>query len=231
MVDDVNALGTVPTGLTPNNVPGHIQALKDSINAGSTLRRLTQAQIDALPATQKPIGVSVHNLTTGKDQRWNGSAWVPTDGSDRLPAAGGVLTGDLVFDSASVDGHKVIFKKSGVDGWRILALVGGVFAVQRRDPATGAYVDNPLLITAAGHVESRSHIAGTYAGTTNPAGYLNMTIGASPTGTWIVVANAQVAATGAPIACTAVQTAANTITFTVPNASTPIQLSWHAIAV
>lgn len=73
---NTNALPTTITGGTLNNVPAHIEEVKDAINNGSLLRRLSQAQIDALSGVTRPIGLVVVNLTRGCPQMWTGSAWV-----------------------------------------------------------------------------------------------------------------------------------------------------------
>lgn len=73
---NTNALPAAITGSTTNNVPAHIEELKDAINGGSLIRRLTQAQIDALSGVTRPIGLVVVNLTRGCPQMWTGSAWV-----------------------------------------------------------------------------------------------------------------------------------------------------------
>ena len=72
---NVNAAPTAITSGTTNNVPAHVEEVKDWINGGSINRRLTQAQIDALSGTEKTIGVVVYNSTIGALQRWDGSEW------------------------------------------------------------------------------------------------------------------------------------------------------------
>ena len=76
MVDNVNGLNALPIGATGNNIPAHIQLLKDDLNGGSIIRRLTGAQIAALTGAQKAAGVLVYNTTTDRLQVSNGSAWV-----------------------------------------------------------------------------------------------------------------------------------------------------------
>ena len=79
MVDNVNGLNALPIGATANNVPAHIQLLKDDLNGGSIIRRLTGAAIAALSAPEKVAGVVVYNTTTGTLQVYNGSAFVNID--------------------------------------------------------------------------------------------------------------------------------------------------------
>lgn len=73
---NVNALPAAITSGTTNNVPAHIEEVKDAINNGSLLRRLSQAQIDALSGVTRPTGLIVENLTTGATQKWDGAKWV-----------------------------------------------------------------------------------------------------------------------------------------------------------
>ena len=163
---------------------------------------------------------------------------IDTNGAVSLPnsfiAAGGTLTGDLIFDTTNPDGHKIMFRTSGIDGWRILADTGGAFAVQRRDPSTGAYLDNPLLITAAGHVESPSHIGNVASGSTNAAGYLTVPVLASPTGNWSVACNGARADTGAPLTVVGIPTSSTQVTFTCYWGTSAyqgaVQILYHLIA-
>lgn len=67
----------VPSGGDPNRIPADLGALAEVIDTqGSILRRLDAAQIAALAPAQRPIGVTVHNLTIGCAQVWDGAAWV-----------------------------------------------------------------------------------------------------------------------------------------------------------
>ena len=101
MVDNVNGLNALPIGATGNNVPAHIQLLKDDLNGGSIIRRLTGAQISALAAPQKPAGLVVYNTTTGKLQISDGTnfADIPAMGSagawtSYTPTVGGWTIGN-----------------------------------------------------------------------------------------------------------------------------------------
>ena len=53
-----------PTATDANNVPADILAVVTALDAGSYNKRLSQAQIGALPAGQKPAGTVVYNQTT-----------------------------------------------------------------------------------------------------------------------------------------------------------------------
>ena len=67
----------VPSGGDPNRIPADLGALAEVIDTqGSILRRLDAAQIAALTPAQRPIGVTVHNLTIGCAQVWDGAQWV-----------------------------------------------------------------------------------------------------------------------------------------------------------
>src|SRR5574343_1745540 len=92
MVDNVNGLNALPIGATANNVPAHIQLLKDDLNGGSIIRRLTGAQIAALSAPEKVPGVVVYNTTTGTLQVYNGSAFVDLDAAALAAAAAAQAT-------------------------------------------------------------------------------------------------------------------------------------------
>ena len=113
MVDNVNGLNALPIGATANNVPSHIQLLKDDLNGGSIIRRLTGAQIAALSAPEKVAGVVVYNTTTGTLQVYNGSAFVDLDAAAlaaqstanaALPKSGGTMSGAIAMGSNKVTG-------------------------------------------------------------------------------------------------------------------------------
>ena len=103
MVDNVNGLNTLPIGATANNIPSHIQLLKDDLNGGSIIRRLTGAQIAALTAPEKVAGVVVYNTTTLKLQVSNGSSFTDIDAAALL-LAGGTMAGDIAMGSNKVTG-------------------------------------------------------------------------------------------------------------------------------
>ena len=89
---NTNALPAAITAGTTNNVPAHIEELKDAINNGSLLRRLSQAQIDALSGVTRPIGLVVVNLTRGCQQMWTGAEWVDVTVGAALLKVGSVTT-------------------------------------------------------------------------------------------------------------------------------------------
>ena len=113
MVDNVNGLNALPIGATANNVPSHIQLLKDDLNGGSIIRRLTGAAIAALSAPEKVAGVVVYNTTTGTLQVYNGSAFVDLDAAAlaaqstanaALPKSGGTMSGAIAMGSQKITG-------------------------------------------------------------------------------------------------------------------------------
>ena len=113
MVDNVNGLNALPIGATANNVPSHIQLLKDDLNGGSIIRRLTGAQIAALSAPEKVAGVVVYNTTTGTLQVYNGAAFVDLDAAAlaaqstanaALPKSGGTMSGAIAMGSQKITG-------------------------------------------------------------------------------------------------------------------------------
>ena len=215
----------VPEGGDDVDIPGDVVNLTNTIIPGKTT-----AQLAAMSWADKPAGWLAYDTTLGRVVISTGAAMVPV-----VDGRGASLSGDLIFDNDSVDGHKIMFRQSGIDGWRILADTGGVFAVQRRDPATGAYLDNPILITAAGHVESRSHIGSVASGSTNLEGDLTTTVIAPPTGkSWSVTCNAMRVSDGAPLAVVGIPTTGTQVTFTCHRGSAPYQgavnVIYHLIA-
>ena len=135
MADDVNQLGTGdPASGDANNVPADFLQLKDAINAGSILRRLTTAQRDALGAAQKPVGVAIYNTTLGRIQMWNGSAWVNVshgsfvvndDGSVGVTFSGASGGGLTLNTSSGTLGARLTFSESGAEQWQIVRLTDG----------------------------------------------------------------------------------------------------------
>ena len=153
MADDVNALGAGdPAGTDPNNVPGDLQDLKDKINAGSILRRLTQAQIDALSATQKPVGVVVHNSTAGRLQRWDGAKWVTLLDSATNPVISNTWPA-LLLDSTDGGPSQVAFLVGGAVRWMLYhrASSTGELVVDRYSSG-GVYQGTPLAIAPSGAI-------------------------------------------------------------------------------
>lgn len=215
----------VPEGGDDVDIPGDVVNLTNTIIPGKTT-----AQLAAMSWADKPAGWLAYDTTLGRVVISTGAAMVPV-----VDGRGASLSGDLIFDNDSVDGHKIMFRTSGIDGWRILALTGGSFVVQRRDPSTGDYLDNPLLIEASGNVASRSHIGGSASGSTNLAGSLTKTVIAPPTGkSWSVTCNATRADTGAPLAVIGIPTTSTAITFTCYWGTSAyqgaVQILYHLIA-
>lgn len=103
MVDNVNGLNALPFGATANNVPAHIQLLKDDLNGGSIIRRLTGAQIAALSAPEKVAGVVVYNTTTNKLQISDGTNFANVDAAALL-RAGGTMSGAIAMGSNKITG-------------------------------------------------------------------------------------------------------------------------------
>ena len=187
MVDNVNGLNALPIGATGNNVPAHIQLLKDDINGGSIIRRLTGAQIAALTAPEKVAGVVVYNTTTGKHQAYNGSAWVDLDAAALLKA-GGIMSGNIAMGgnkvtglaAASGDGEAVRYEQA-------LLRAGGTM--------TGPIAMGSQKITglAAGSAAGDAirfeqlPVGGQASGTTDANGYMNITHGMGTTPSWAVV--------------------------------------------
>lgn len=86
----------VPNSAEPNNIPEDIGFVVSALEGGSIIRRLTQAQIDALTAPQKPSGVFFWNTTTNRLQYSNGSTVVDYDSS---PIGAVIMFGGTVAPS------------------------------------------------------------------------------------------------------------------------------------
>lgn len=126
---NVNQLPATVLGSATNNVPRDIEALKDSINGGSLIRRLSQAQIDALSGSTRPIGLTVYNATSGRVEVWTGSRW--EDVSARAVYATGWSTSD---QSVAVGASATVLYGAENDPLGLLS--GGTFTA----PSTGVYV-------------------------------------------------------------------------------------------
>ena len=66
---------TTPDGGDDNDSVAAITAVISALEGGSIIRRLSQAQIDALTGPQKPAGLVVHNTTAQVQQVSDGSAF------------------------------------------------------------------------------------------------------------------------------------------------------------
>lgn len=88
-----------PSASDANNVPQDIQALADAVEAWPGIPSLTQTQINALSSAARTTNLHVFNSTTGKTQRWTGSAWV-----DMVDAAGATFTGTVNVVSPTAAG-------------------------------------------------------------------------------------------------------------------------------
>jgi hypothetical protein len=106
-----------PAGSTSNNVPADIQALATAIEAAPGVPALTQAQIDALSGGAKTAGWLVYNTTTGRLQRWNGSAWV-------INVEEGVPTGGLIATFAP-NAQAGNYTLTSADVTKIVEMSGG----------------------------------------------------------------------------------------------------------
>lgn len=94
----VNGLPAPASG-DANNIPADVAALVAVLDTGSVVKRLSQAQIDALTSAQKPAGLIVYNATAGTAQISNGSAFADLPrASDATPAA--VTTGTATAGTA-----------------------------------------------------------------------------------------------------------------------------------
>lgn len=69
----------VPDGNEPNNISEDIGKIVAFLESGSLARRMTQAEIDALPAGKKPNGLIVFNTTSGRLEKSNGATFEQLD--------------------------------------------------------------------------------------------------------------------------------------------------------
>lgn len=86
----------VPSAGDANNVPGDLLALANAIDGGSIIKRLSQAQIDALTTAQKPAGLVVYNQTAGQLQISNGASFLSI-----LASVPRILAGTIVSNTAT----------------------------------------------------------------------------------------------------------------------------------
>lgn len=97
-----------PSGSTANAVPTHMSDLIAVMDTGSVVKRLTQAQIDALTSAQKPAGLVVYNTTASRLQESNGSTFVDLVlmaspvGEVKVFAGASAPSGYLLCDGAAV---------------------------------------------------------------------------------------------------------------------------------
>lgn len=105
----------VPAGSDPNNIPADLAALIAVLEQGSPNKRLTQAQIDALTPAQKPNGLMVVNITTGRVQMSDGATFKN-------------VSGITINDDGSVVVKSVIVKDGAAEALR-LWLNGGTAMV------------------------------------------------------------------------------------------------------
>ena len=78
-----------PAGGDDNDSVAAIAAVIAALEGGSIIRRLSQAQIDALTGPQKPAGVEVWNTTTNSLQVSNGSSFCEVSPLGVIMAYGG----------------------------------------------------------------------------------------------------------------------------------------------
>ena len=187
MVDNVNGLNALPIGATANNIPSHIQLLKDDLNGGSIIRRLTGAQIAALSAPEKVAGVVVYNTTTGTLQVYNGSAFVDLDAAAlaaqstanaALPKSGGTMSGAIAMGSQKITG--LAAGSANGDAVRYEQLQDAASRFTAGSIHTAAAIHGAVITPPAGKVLSRVvvSVSGTSMLFLDANGYQQVVVGA-----------------------------------------------------
>lgn len=187
MVDNVNGLNALPIGATANNVPAHIQLLKDDLNGGSIIRRLTGAQIAALTAPEKVAGVVVYNTTTGTLQVYNGSAFVDLDAAAlaaqatanaALPKSGGTMSGAIAMGSQKIT--ELAAGSANGDAVRYEQLQDAASRFTAGSIHTAAAIHGAVITPPAGKVLSRVvvSVSGTSTLFLAANGYQQVVVGA-----------------------------------------------------
>ena len=130
----------VPDSSQANNIPNDLGLVVTALEGGSIIRRLSQAQIDALTGPQKPAGVEVYNTTANVLQVSDGSAF------RSIPRAlYAIWTATTQSLSAGVWTALTQTAEDDPEG----CLSGGVFTA----PSTGMYrVDGYCRVDSAGGV-------------------------------------------------------------------------------
>lgn len=143
-----------------NDSVAAVNALAAALDALLLPRTVTTAQRDALTGGRRPTGLIVNNSTTGRLERWNGTAWEALDvvasaaaaaaqstADAALPKAGGTMTGAIAMGGAKVTGMGTgtaagdAVTKAQLDGVQARVAhggantVGGVFNVTITPPA------------------------------------------------------------------------------------------------
>ena len=217
---NTNALPAAITGGTLNNVPAHIEEVKDAINGGSLLRRLSQAQIDALSGVTRPIGLIVENLTTGATQKWDGAKWV-----DLVDSSGATFSGDVEVVQSGAGDRGLRFFDGTVRRWFVAFEQATKRLNFHRYNASGVYQGASIILEPSGQVVSSSHVGGVWSGVMGASGLVTLALPLSPSGNWSVTATA---ATNGPVNVAAVT--ASSVTFQHSFAGVAATIHWHAIA-
>lgn len=119
-----------PEDSDANDVAADMLALVAALDAGSVVKRLSQAQINALTGAQKPAGLVVYNTTTSTVQVSNGSTFSDVDSGSPVTdhgslsglgdndhtqyalVAGDTFTGDVTVEGVLRDTATITSKTS-----------------------------------------------------------------------------------------------------------------------
>lgn len=119
-----------PTAGDSVNVAGDIQSLAAAVD-GTTVRKLTQVQIDALSGAQKPAGLLVFNSTAGKLQISDGSTFAdvgPRYAPQRVTRTSNAGLGTVLTASS--------ITADGTTSFRVSWSIPGVYANAAGDVVT-----------------------------------------------------------------------------------------------
>lgn len=212
----------------------HINDLRDEVTAieseiGTGLKTSTWTGAFAQSASWGSLSLRLANIERGLVS----TSDVHTQYAKKT---GDTMTGDLTMESGGANDRWLRFTDGDVVRWRVgfggSAAGTDALIVQRYD-GSGVFVDQPLIVTAAGRVLSSSHVGDVFTGTVNGARQVVIPLPASPTGRWSLSLN-PVAPLGQALivseTATSVVVDPRTPGGLILSSGDPVTIHWHAIA-